>query len=73
MEREREREREQDKEARAEQERQEGENSPFYNESGTPGCCQVTVVLNLNKILTICSLKRQNPKPTEVTFFYLYV
>jgi hypothetical protein len=25
------------------QEREEGASSPFYSESGTPGCCQVTV------------------------------
>jgi hypothetical protein len=28
---------------RQEQERAERASSPFYSESGTPGCCQVTV------------------------------
>ena len=27
-----------------EQEREEGASSPFYSESGIPGCCQVTVM-----------------------------
>jgi hypothetical protein len=29
-----------------------GASSPFYSESGTPGCCQVTVGWSLDKILT---------------------
>jgi hypothetical protein len=35
-----------------EQEREEGASSPFYSESGTPGCCQVTVGWSLDKMLT---------------------
>lgn len=30
-------------ESKKEQESEEGANSPFYTESGTPGCCPVTV------------------------------
>jgi hypothetical protein len=29
-------------------EREKGESSPFYSESGTSGCCQVTVGRSLN-------------------------
>ena len=29
-----------------------GASSPFYSESGTPGCCQVTVRWSLEEILT---------------------
>ena len=29
-----------------------GASSPFYSESGTPGCCQVTVGRSLDKMLT---------------------
>ena len=36
-----------------EQESEEGASSPFYSESGTPGCCQVTVGQSLDKMLTI--------------------
>jgi hypothetical protein len=32
-----------------EQERDEGASSPFHSESGTPGCCQVTVGWSLDK------------------------
>jgi hypothetical protein len=32
--------------------REEGPSSPFYSESGTPGCCQVTVGWSLDKMLT---------------------
>jgi hypothetical protein len=43
------REREEGKAARArEREREEGANRPFYSESGTPGCCQVTVGQSLD-------------------------
>jgi hypothetical protein len=34
------------------QERAEGTSSSFYSESGTPGCCQVTVGWSLDKMLT---------------------
>jgi hypothetical protein len=34
------------------QEREEGASSPFYSESGTPGCCQMTVGQSLDKVLT---------------------
>ena len=34
------------------QEREEGASSPFYSESGTPGCCQVTVGQSLDKMPT---------------------
>jgi hypothetical protein len=30
-----------------------GVSSPFYSESGIPGCCQVTVGLSLDKMLTL--------------------
>jgi hypothetical protein len=33
--------------------REEGANSPFYSESGTPGCCQVTVRQSLEEMLTV--------------------
>jgi len=33
----------QEGESKREQESEEGANSLFYNESGTPGCCPVTV------------------------------
>ena len=33
------------------QESEEGANSPFYSESGTPGCCQVTVGRSLDRML----------------------
>jgi hypothetical protein len=35
------------------QEREEGASSLFYSESGTPGCCQVTVGWSLDKMLTL--------------------
>ena len=35
-----------------ENKRAEGASSPFYSESGKPGCCQVTVGQNLDKMLT---------------------
>ena len=48
------REGEEDKGERAEeQEREEGASSPFYSESGTPVCCQVTVGQSLDRMLTI--------------------
>ena len=51
------REGEEDKGERAEeQEREEGASSPFYSESGTPVCCQVTVGRSLDKMLTITSV-----------------
>ena len=31
-----------------EQEREDGASSPFYSESGTPGCCQGTVGQSLD-------------------------
>jgi hypothetical protein len=34
--------------------REEGASSPIYNESGTPGCCQVTVGWSLDKMLPMC-------------------
>jgi hypothetical protein len=37
---------------RAREERKEGASSPFYSESGTPCCCQVTVGQNLKGIST---------------------
>lgn len=37
----------------AESKREEGANSPFYRESGIPGCCQITVGWNLDKMLTL--------------------
>jgi hypothetical protein len=37
---------------RQKQELEEGTSSPFYSESGTPGCCQVTVWQSLDKMLT---------------------
>jgi hypothetical protein len=41
------------------QERMEGASSPFYSESGTPGCCQVTVGWSLDKMPTqiVCKCK----------------
>ena len=33
-----------------EQEREEGASSPFYSESGTSGCCQVTVGQSLEEM-----------------------
>ena len=43
----------QEQEERArEQESDEGASSPFHSESGTPGCCQVTVEQSLDKMLT---------------------
>ena len=38
--------------AREEQEKEEGASSPLYSESGTPGCCQVTVGWSLKGMLT---------------------
>jgi hypothetical protein len=38
---------------RLKQERVEGVKSPFYSESSTPGCCQVTVGESLDKMLTL--------------------
>ena len=38
---------------RQESRRAEGASSPFYSESGIPGCCQVTVGWSLDKMLTI--------------------
>jgi len=35
-----------------EQEREEGASSPFYSESGTPDCCQVTEGRSLDRMLT---------------------
>jgi len=35
-----------------EQEHEEGANSPFYSESGIPGCCQVTMGWSLKGMLT---------------------
>jgi hypothetical protein len=35
------------------QEREEVASSPFYSESGTPGCCQVTVKRSLDEMLTL--------------------
>ena len=37
---------------RQDQERAEGASSPFYSESGIPGCCQVTVGQSLEEMLT---------------------
>ena len=39
--------------AREEQEIEEGASSPFYSESGIPGCCWVTVGQNLDIVLTV--------------------
>ena len=36
-------EREREQEGKSKREREEGASSPFYSESGTPGCCQVSV------------------------------
>jgi len=36
-----------------EQERAEGASSPFYSESVTPGCCQVTVGQSVYRVLTV--------------------
>jgi hypothetical protein len=36
-----------------EQESEEGASSPFYSGSGLPGCCQVTVGQNLDRMLTV--------------------
>jgi hypothetical protein len=50
---------------RQEQERAEGPNSPFYGESGIPGCCQVTVGQSLDKMLRVWVLESQkNDSPT---------
>jgi hypothetical protein len=38
------------------QESEEGASSPFYNESGIPGCCQVTVGQSLKEMLTVMLL-----------------
>ena len=38
---------------REEQVREEGASSPFYSESGTPGCCQVTVGQSLEEMPTL--------------------
>lgn len=35
------------------QESEEGVSGPFYSESGTPGCCQVTVGRSLDKMATL--------------------
>jgi hypothetical protein len=35
------------------QESEEGASSPFYNESGIPGCCQIIVERSLDLIPTI--------------------
>lgn len=43
-----------------EQEQEEGASSPFYNESGLPGCCQVTVGWSLDRMLTCWCLSRGN-------------
>ena len=44
------------------QESEEGASGPFHTESGTPGCCQVTVGRSLEEMLTdnvlFCSLGR---------------
>jgi hypothetical protein len=37
---------------REEQESKEGASSPFYSESGIPGCCQVTVGRSLDRMPT---------------------
>ena len=37
-----------------EQEGAKGASSPFYSESGIPGCCQVTVGWSLDKMSTRC-------------------
>ena len=42
--------------AREEQKREEGASSPFYSESGIPGCCQVTVGQSLDRMLTMSIL-----------------
>ena len=38
------------------QESEEGASSPFYNESGIPGCCQVTVGQSLDEMLTLVDM-----------------
>ena len=35
-------------EEKSKSKREEGASSPFYSESGTPGCCQVTVGQSLD-------------------------
>jgi hypothetical protein len=52
-------EQEQESRARArkqESKREEGASSPFYSESGTPGCFQVTVGRSLDKMPTVEAL-----------------
>jgi hypothetical protein len=48
-----------DKRTEPEQEgkREQGVSAPFYSESGTPGCCQVTVGQSLDKMLTVTTFK----------------
>jgi hypothetical protein len=48
------------------QEREEGASSPFYSESGTPGCCQVTAGQSLDKMSTHPSLHKGS-MPSWVT------
>jgi hypothetical protein len=44
---------EQEQEGNRAEERGKVANSPFYSQSGTPSCCQVTVGYSLDKMLTV--------------------
>ena len=39
--------------------------SPFYSESGTPGCCQVTVGQGLDRMLTSIPPDLEDPTPSH--------
>jgi hypothetical protein len=51
------------------QERQEGASSPFYSESGTLDCCQVTVGRSLDPP---CSIMLQEPEQTNSSLIHCY-
>jgi len=58
--------REREKRARENREtREEGASSLFYSESGTPGCCQVTVGRSLEEMLTDWFFKSHEEMPSR--------
>ena len=46
--------------------REEGASSPFYSESGIPGCCQVTVGQSLEAVLVLCFINQAGFQLTEI-------
>ena len=47
------------KEQEGKMEQEEGASSPFYSGSGLPGCCQVTVGQNLDRMLTVVRREKE--------------